>query len=157
MARISTYPLDTSISVSDLLVGTDAEDSNVTKNFSVGDLTDFVEAEILSGPTVLTPFLITATPGTTSTYSGTESMIYATWSGGSGIHTLVLPSAVTYPYRTIRICNDATIGAQDKIHVEGHSAETIDGASFYNINKAYNGILCWSDGSNWIVIQAKSH
>ena len=157
MARISTYPLDTSISVSDLLVGTDAEDSNVTKNFSVGDLTDFVEAEILSGPTVLTPFLITATPGTTSIYSGTGSMIYVTWSGGSGTHTLVLPSAATIPYRTIRICNDATIGAQDKIHVEGPGAETIDGASFYNINKTYNGILCWSDGANWIVIQAKSN
>ena len=157
MARISTYPLDTSISVSDLLVGTDAEDSNVTKNFSVGNLTDFIEEEILSSPTVLTPFLITAAPGTTSTYSGTGSMIYVTWSGGSGIHTLVLPSAATIPYRTIRICNDATIGAQDKIHVEGPGTETIDGDSFYNINKTYNGILCWSDGTNWIVIQAKSN
>ena len=157
MARISTYPLDTSISVSDLLVGTDAEDSNVTKNFSVGNLTDFIEEEILSGPTVLTPFLITAAPGTTSTYSGTGSMIYVTWSGGSGTHTLVLPSAATIPYRTIRICNDATIGAQDKIHVEGPGTETIDGDSFYNINKTYNGILCWSDGTNWIVIQAKSN
>ena len=157
MARISTYPLDTSISVSDLLVGTDAEDSNVTKNFSVGNLTDFIEEEILSSPTVLTPFLITAAPGTTSTYSGTGSMIYVTWSGGSGTHTLVLPSAATIPYRTIRICNDATIGAQDKIHVEGPGTETIDGDSFYNINKTYNGILCWSDGTNWIVIQAKSN
>tara|TARA_R110002153_G_scaffold18092_1_gene63473 strand:- start:2093 stop:2566 length:474 start_codon:yes stop_codon:yes gene_type:complete len=157
MARISTYALDTSISRNDLLVGTDAEDSNITKNFSVGALTDFAEEEILSSTTVLTPFLITATPGTTSTYSGAGSMIYATWSGGSGTHTLVLPSAVTYPYRTIRICNDATIVASDKIHVEGPGAETIDGDSFYNINKAYNGILCWSDGSNWIVIQAKSN
>jgi hypothetical protein len=42
MARISTYPLDTSISREDLLVGTDAEDSNITKNFSVGDLSDFI-------------------------------------------------------------------------------------------------------------------
>ena len=156
MARISTYPLDTGIVATDKLLGSDENDLS-TKNFSIGDLTDFVEAEIASTPTVLTPFLITATPGSTSTYSGTGSMIYATWSGGSGTHTLVLPSAVTYPYRTIRICNDATIGASDKIHVEGPGAETIDGASFYNINKTYNGILCWSDGSNWIVIQAKSH
>ena len=36
MARISTYALDPSISRNDLLVGTDAEDSNITKNFSVG-------------------------------------------------------------------------------------------------------------------------
>jgi hypothetical protein len=84
-------------------------------------------------------------------------MIYASWSGGSGTHTLVLPSAVAYPYRTIRICNDSTVSASNKIHVEGPGAETIDGGSFYNINKTYNGILCWSDGTNWIVIQAKSH
>ena len=42
MARISTYGLDTSISREDLLIGTDAEDNNITKNFSVGDLSDFI-------------------------------------------------------------------------------------------------------------------
>lgn len=157
MARISTYAIDTSISRDDLLVGTDAEDSNITKNFTVGDLTDFVGTTASTGVVTLTPFLITATPGSTSTYSGNGSMIYASWSGGSGTHTLVLPSAVAYPYRTIRICNDSTVSANNKIHVEGPGAETIDGGSFYNINKTYNGILCWSDGTNWIVIQAKSH
>ena len=157
MARISTYAIDTSISRNDLLVGTDAEDSNITKNFTIGYLTDFVGTTASTGVVTLTPFLITATPGTTSTYSGDGSMIYASWSGGSGTHTLVLPSAVAYPYRTIRICNDSTVSASNKIHVEGPGAETIDGGSFYNINKTYNGILCWSDGTNWIVIQAKSH
>ena len=35
--------------------------------------------------------------------------------------------------------------------------ETIDGAAFYRINKEFNGIAVWSDGSkDWIVIQAKS-
>jgi hypothetical protein len=42
LARISTYPLDNSISREDLLVGTDAEDSNITKNFSIGALADFL-------------------------------------------------------------------------------------------------------------------
>ena len=157
MARISTYAIDTNITANDLLVGTDAEDSNITKNFSIGDLVNFTAASASTGITNITPFLITASPGTTSTYSGSGSMIYATWSGGSGTHTLVLPSAIEYPYRTIRICNDSTVIASDKIHVEGPGSETIDGGSFYNINKPYNGILCWSDGSNWIVIQAKSN
>ncbi len=157
MARISTYAIDTNITANDLLVGTDAEDSNITKNFSIGDLVIFTAASASTGITNITPFLITASPGTTSTYSGSGSMIYATWSGGSGTHTLVLPSAIEYPYRTIRICNDSTVIASDKIHVEGPGSETIDGGSFYNINKPYNGILCWSDGSNWIVIQAKSN
>ena len=42
MARISTYSQDTSISNDDLLIGTDAEDSNITKNFSVNALRSFI-------------------------------------------------------------------------------------------------------------------
>ena len=42
MARISTYSQDTSISVDDLLIGTDAEDSNITKNYKIGDVKDFI-------------------------------------------------------------------------------------------------------------------
>ena len=42
MARISTYPLDTSISREDILVGTDAEDSKITKNYSIGSIADFM-------------------------------------------------------------------------------------------------------------------
>ncbi len=42
MARISTYSLDASISADDLLVGSDAEDSNITKNYSIGALRSFI-------------------------------------------------------------------------------------------------------------------
>ena len=42
MARISTYGLDTSISREDLLIGTDAEDNKITKNYSVGSIADFM-------------------------------------------------------------------------------------------------------------------
>ena len=42
MARISTYTKDTSINREDLLVGTDVNNSDATKNFSVGDLADFI-------------------------------------------------------------------------------------------------------------------
>ena len=43
MARIATYSQDTSISNNDLLVGTDADDSNITKNYKVEDLAYFVK------------------------------------------------------------------------------------------------------------------
>ena len=43
MARISTYAQDASISADDLLVGSDAEDSNITKNYKIEDLADFVK------------------------------------------------------------------------------------------------------------------
>jgi len=38
MAKISTYPTISSVSTSDMLIGTDASDNSATKNFIVGDL-----------------------------------------------------------------------------------------------------------------------
>lgn len=63
MARISTYAKDTSISRDDLLVGTDAENSNATKNFSVGDLSDFI-----SGIQIPTPQMWVYKSGNPSPY-----------------------------------------------------------------------------------------
>ena len=42
MARIETYDLDSSISSNDIIIGTDGDNSNRTKNFSVQALKDFV-------------------------------------------------------------------------------------------------------------------
>lgn len=41
MARISTYPLDESINGNDKLIGTDSNDSDVTKNYSLDELKAF--------------------------------------------------------------------------------------------------------------------
>jgi hypothetical protein len=38
MARITTYELDSNISLNDKLVGTDADDNSITKNYSVDAL-----------------------------------------------------------------------------------------------------------------------
>lgn len=38
MARISTYPNDTSVSDGDKLIGTDVDNNDATKNFSIGDI-----------------------------------------------------------------------------------------------------------------------
>ena len=42
MAKINTYPNDTSISADDKVVGTDAGDDNATKNYTIGDIANFV-------------------------------------------------------------------------------------------------------------------
>ena len=42
MARISTYDRDLVISRDDILIGTDKDNSNITRNFSVGSLVDFI-------------------------------------------------------------------------------------------------------------------
>ena len=109
------------------------------------------------GEALLIPEFITVGPGTTTTITTSKNIIDLSWNGGgSGTADVILPSAAAIPYRFLRIVNDATITAQDKVDVYAPGTETIDGAAFYRINKMYNGIAVWSDGSNWIVIQAKA-
>ena len=105
---------------------------------------------------IIEPEFITATPGGSLVITTTKNIIDLTWSGGAGVFDLILPSAADIPYRFLRIVNDSTVVASDKVHVVAPVGETIDGSAFYEINKAYNGVAVWSDGSNWIVIQAKS-
>ena len=38
MAKISTYPILSTPTINDLLIGTDVENLNETKNFSIGDI-----------------------------------------------------------------------------------------------------------------------
>ena len=38
MAKISSYSTDATVSYTDKLIGTDAQDSNITKNYTVGDI-----------------------------------------------------------------------------------------------------------------------
>ena len=42
MARITTYAIDSAISGKDKLVGSDAEDSNITKNYLIADLANYI-------------------------------------------------------------------------------------------------------------------
>jgi hypothetical protein len=52
MAKISTYPNDTNVTLSDRLIGTDNENNNETKNFTIGSL-----LSLANDPTVLTGFV----------------------------------------------------------------------------------------------------
>jgi len=75
MAQISTYNRDLFISRNDILIGSDANDANITKNYSVGSIIDFVTAEV-SGAVDKNFYLsnITADSGTgVITFSVTDS------------------------------------------------------------------------------------
>ncbi len=131
-------------------------DTDTSKKITATELLLYIENELLA---IEQPTLIQATPGGSLSYSGANSIIYTSWSGGSGTFNLILPSATDIPYRTIKIICDGTVSANDKIHVLAPVGESIDGAlnpGFYTLNKPYNGVTIWSDGSNWIVIQAKA-
>lgn len=47
MAKISTYQTDNNVTISDRLIGSDNENANQTKNFTVGDIIDLAESIIV--------------------------------------------------------------------------------------------------------------
>tara|TARA_R110002167_G_scaffold177167_4_gene376960 strand:- start:2958 stop:3491 length:534 start_codon:yes stop_codon:yes gene_type:complete len=108
----------------------------------------------------LIPFNIVAGAAGSSTIPSNYNLIDISWDGlGNGTYTLNLPTAASMTYRNIRIITDGTLGngAQDKIDVTPAGSETIDGAASFEISKRYEGISIWSNGTEWIIIQVKSH
>lgn len=108
----------------------------------------------------LIPFQITASAGGSSTYSANNNIVEIGWTGGNGTYILNIPSATgNNQYRNIRFVTNSTFpnGASDKVQITAQSGETIDGAAFFEISKQYEGVSLWSNGTEWIVIQAKAH
>jgi len=86
------------------------------------------------------------------------TMIHLTWSGGTGNMTLTLPSVNgSNTNRTIRFISDSTFTTNTRVYLTPAGSDTLDGSTdYYEINKAYEGIALWSDGSEWFIIQKKA-
>ncbi|MCP4970960.1 MAG: hypothetical protein GY932_10240 [Arcobacter sp.] len=146
VASVSDYTGTASTAAGQILV------SNASSQLEWDDAADVVSGAV----TKLTPYFQIATPGGSATYTQSNNIVDFDWSGGSGTYEYILPSATAIPYRKIRFVNNSTVSASNKIHITAPGTETIDGGAFYEINKAYNGCAVWSDGAQWIVIQAKA-
>ena len=107
----------------------------------------------------LIPFVTTASPGGSETYTALNNIVKIGWLGGNGIYVINLPLATAIPYRNIRFTTNGTYpgGGAHKVRFTATGGETIDGAAFYEVSKAYEGISVWSTGTEWVVIQAKAH
>jgi len=91
-----------------------------------------------------------------STYANAQ-MIKLTWSGSSGTATYTLPSASDSTNRKMRFISDSTFSSNTHVDITPASGDNLDGSiSAYRINKAYEGIAVWSDGTEWFVIQKKA-
>ena len=114
-----------------------------------------------SEATYLLPLNVTASPGGSSTLAAVDiaTLVKISWSGVNGTYTLNLPPAADMQYRTVRFISDGAFGtgAGDKVLITPNGTETIDGASNFEISKSYEGVALWSDGTEWIIIQAKAH
>ena len=46
MGKISSYTIDTTVTGTDLVIGTDAGDNNNTKNYTIQSISDFTESNL---------------------------------------------------------------------------------------------------------------
>ena len=125
--------------------------SSETKYTTVKDIVNYLV------PTALT---VSVAGGTidlgSSTYANSE-LIVLTWSGATGTMELTLPSATTNTNRVIRLISDTTFQSSTHADLTPVSTQTLDGSSSaYRINKEYEGITVWSNGTEWFIIQSKS-
>lgn len=51
MARISTYPVDSSVNGLDILIGSDADDANITKNYRIDSIAAYTKSTLNLGVT----------------------------------------------------------------------------------------------------------
>jgi len=113
------------------------------------------------GPLILTSTPLTVSPGQTIIIDGGSeevSMFKLSWSGSPGTMVIDLPSAAENLNRVIRFVSDSTFtGSNHKVHITPAGGNRLDGSTtYYEINKDYEGVQVWSDGTEWFIIQKKA-
>ena len=83
-------------------------------------------------------------------------IIHLSWTGANGTATYTLPTAASSTNRKIRFITDNTFNTNTRVDLTPASGDTLDGTGAYEINKAYEGIAIWSDGTEWFIIQKKA-
>ena len=124
--------------------------SNETKKGTVNDIINY-----------LVPTHITVSSGQTVNLSDSQyaniKLVKLTWSGASGNMTLNLPSASSSTNRAIRFISNGGFNTNTRVYLTPSGSDTLDGSTdYYEINKTYEGIYVWSDGSEWFIIQKKA-
>ena len=126
MAKISTYPIDSSVSLADYVIGTDAEDSNITKNYTIGSLIALAALNIdlaevltagntatnnitLTGDITCTNFQATGTVSDSSSSVGTAGQLLSSTATGT---QWVSPNSGLYINAYIAAPAVTTVGAQ---------------------------------------------
>ena len=109
----------------------------------------------------LVPYNLTVVKDTTVNLADTifeqAMLIKLTWSGDSGNMTINLPSASSNVNRAIRFISNGGFNTNTRVYLTPIGGDELDGStSYYEINKEYEGIKIWSDGSEWFIIQKKA-
>lgn len=167
MAIINSYSNDTTVNGTDKLIGSDgaigATNGN-TLNYTVTSLSAWVGQYGLGGTVNLgnTTFggavkvalnEIVGTAGDVFDINIENHFNVISFQNGNGTMTINLPSAVEGVM--LRFKTDSTISNSNDVLLQPQSGQTIDGASNYIMDRAYDGITLLGYQSNWFIIQKK--
>jgi hypothetical protein len=126
--------------------------SSTTKKATINDITNHIITKAQTASATQTVDL------DSSDYAN-AMMIKLTWSGAVGTATYTLPDATSSnsTNRVLRFITDSTFSASTRVDLTPASGQNLDGSTAaYEINKAYEGIAIWSDGTEWFIIQKKA-
>ena len=109
----------------------------------------------------LVPINLTCQDGVDIALNGLDvtAIFRLSWTGSSGNMQLILPDATDSlnVNRSIRFISDDTYATNTRSYLTPQVGQTIDGSSsYYEINKSWEGIMVWSDGVEWFIIQKKA-
>ena len=145
MARISTYDRDLVISRDDIIIGSDAQDSSITKNYSVGSLIDFIS--LSSGGVVDTNYYLSAitadqdTGVVTFTVNGTDNQTLTLGTAAFHAHT-------DYALSDISFNTAQVVGANDITAYYLNVAN--DGVQGQLLSSDGDGSFSWVDAANLV-------
>jgi hypothetical protein len=131
-------------------------DSGETKKILFSNL----QKEIVNylAPTSITVSATNNVDLDSSTFHNSE-IIKLSWSGGAGNMTMTLPdcTSTNNTNRAMRFISDSTFSTNTRVYLKPATGQNLDGSTnYYEINKSYEGIKVWSDGTEWFIIQKKA-
>jgi len=146
--KISALPAATELQGDENIV---VVQNGVTKQTTVQNIVNYI-----------VPTSLTVSEGTTVNLSdlayATSELIELSWSGANGTMILNLPLAASNVNRVMRFISNSGFGAgTQNADLTPQGGDTLDGSTNkYRINKAYEGIQVWSNGTEWFIIQKKA-
>ena len=131
--------------------------SSETKKSNLTNVQSFIVNHL--DPTALTVSVAGGTIDLNDTAYDEAELIVLTWSGVNGTVELTLPDATAAKNlnRSKRIISDSSFNTSTHADLTPRAGQTLDGSSSaFRINKAYEGIKIWCNGTEWFIIQAKA-
>lgn len=150
MARITTYAIDSAISGKDKLVGSDAEDSNITKNYRIADLANYIGTSNTGAQGPAGPAGPTGTPGTNGSNGSNGSNGAPGAPGSNGAQGA--PGADGTSISILgTVANCAALPTTGNTTGDLYILDAADGGCSYGAGAEGDGYV-WTAGNTWLNI-----